>query len=110
MRKVVVANYADEAAADEAVTDLKAAGITSTAIRRYAGDHAPGPAVTRAEQARVGSDVAGARTVVAVTIEDADSRRVMDILASRNPAELRDTGDAPGAAVGENEASPTDSA
>ncbi len=110
MRKVLVAAYDTEDQTDAAVTDLKAAGIPSTAIRRYAGGDAdtPDTETTRSEQTPVVPNDTDGRTVVAVTVEHPQSDRVMDILGSHAPTALRDTGNAPGAAVGENVATPPD--
>ena len=110
MRKVLVAAFDTEAQTDDAVTDLKAAGIPSTAIRRYRGsdEDMPDTGTTRSEQTPVVPHAADGRRVVAVTIEDPESRRVMDILGSHAPAALRDTGNAPEAPVGENVATPVD--
>lgn len=108
MRKVLVAAFETEAQTDEAVTDLKGAGIPSTAIRRYAADEEqlPDAETIRSEQASTPQLAGGGRTVVAVTIDHPESGQVRQILAAHRPARLHDTGTAPEAAVGENVATP----
>lgn len=108
MRKVIVAAFATEAQTDEAVTDLKAAGIASTAIRRYVGSGAATPSAEtlRSEQEPMVPSAEAGRTVLAVTIEHPESSSAMQVLARHRPISVRDTGHAPEAAVGENIATP----